>query len=97
MGITEQTRDFITIKGKQVRHDTAARDYVCSTCGGGLITRCIDGQWLTMCCRDNTHDPDTFIKQATWQAIQTRRMIEAEKAREVFANLPADVQAAIRA
>lgn len=78
-----------------VSHDTADRDYRCGECGSRLVTRYVDGQWLTMCARDSSHEG--IVHKAKWAAQQQRELQQQEVAREVMAHLPAELQAAILA
>ena len=84
------THDYTMIDGKQVLHSTATRDYICADCGSGLITLFKDGEWKTECADDETHK--SFVTKREWARIQTDMMIRAEVGREVFANLPPEIQ-----
>jgi hypothetical protein len=94
-----QSRDFIQIGPIKVRHSTAARDWLCGTCGGKLATRWHDvaPNWRTVCTKDGAHDDQSFIHQSTYEYIEHRELMNAAQAKDVFAHLPAELQAAIRA
>jgi hypothetical protein len=89
-------RDYISIRGLGVRHTTACRDYVCGECGGRLVTRCLAGQWVTMCAENGSHDPDEFIHKTSWAWREHERMKEAAQAQDVFDHLPAELQAVLK-
>lgn len=58
------SRDYVIIRGHKVRHTTAERDWVCS-CGSGLTMKPDkNGEWGTVCVKDNSHEPNTFITKA---------------------------------
>jgi len=90
-------RDYTHIKGKAVRHTTAARDWVCGACGSRLVTHFYPDapHWRTVCHQDEGHDPDEFVHQSTWAYVEGQRLLEAEQAKEVFAHLPLELQTAI--
>ena len=92
-----QSRDFITIGPIQVRHSTAVRDWVCGTCGGPLATRFYETspRWRTVCARNESHDSQKFVHKSTWEYLEHRQYMDAAQARDVFAHLPAKLQAAI--
>ena len=98
-----QSRDYLTIRDVQVRHSTAARDWVCGTCGGKLVTRYYathrwDSQrWRTVCADDETHDDQAFVHYSTWEYMEHRDHMDAAQAQDVFKHLPAELQAAIQA
>lgn len=94
-------RDFVYIRGRPIRHSTARRDWVCGTCGGRLTTRytlgesAADSGWRTECFDHPRHDPDGFMHKGSWAYVEARRAMERVRAREVFAHLPKELQAAI--
>ena len=91
-------RDFIVVRGKRIRHTTAARDWVCGVCGGRLVTRWFheEPHWRTVCWAMPTkHSSDEFILKSTWAYREHRRMAEAAQAKDVFDHLPAEVRAQI--
>ena len=92
-----QSRDFLQIGPIQVRHSTAARDWVCGTCGGSLVTRFYDAapHWRTVCAQDESHDDQKFVHKSTWEYLEHRQYMDAAQAKEVFAHLPTELQAAI--
>ena len=94
-----QSRDFITIRDIPVRHSTAARDWVCGTCGSRLVTRYSDTapHWRTVCAGDESHDSQQFIHQSTMEYLEHREAMNAAMAEDVFKHLPPELQAAIAA
>lgn len=94
-----QSRDFLQIGPIAVRHSTAARDWMCGTCGGRLVTRFYETapNWRTVCTRDASHDDQKFIHKSTAEYIEHREAMNAALAEDVFAHLPSELQAAIQA
>ena len=92
-----QSHDYLTIGTIRVRHTTAARDWVCGTCGGKLVTRYYADRlwWRTECAAHSYHDDQQFIHQSTYEYLQHRDHFDAAEAREVLEHLPAELQAAI--
>lgn len=92
-----QDRDFLTIKGQRVRHTTAQRDWVCGQCGSRLVTfyDVKDDCWTTRCFQSREHDNQSFVHSSTWAYTEARRMMKAIEAKDVFAHLPPEMQAAI--
>jgi hypothetical protein len=92
------TRDHITIGVIRVRHSTAVRDWICP-CGGRLATRFFEDapHWRTVCVADPTHDDQEFIHQSSYEYLQHRAHMDAAQAKDVFAHLPPELQAAILA
>lgn len=90
----QQDHDFVYLpRGKRVMHSTACRDYLCGQCGGPLVTKCVGGNWQTLCTRDAEHDG--IVKKMTWLARQQQALADQAEARDVFAHLPAELQEAI--
>ena len=88
----------VTVKGgDHVPHHTAQRDYVCGACGGKLSTRWFDDapHWRTVCTGNAGHSADGFVKSASYEYRKVERILDQEQARDVFAGLPAELQAAI--
>lgn len=73
---TYQDRDYVYIprKKKLVPHRTATRDYRCD-CGGGLVTRMVNGEWRTVCSVDDGHEQSRFVTQAGYQAKRHRELV----------------------
>ena len=92
-------RDYTYIRGKPYHHSVVRRDWVCSTCGGGLATRWYETapHWRTVCAKDEDHEVDGFVHKTTWQYLQHRDLVEAAQAQDVFTHLPPELQAAILA
>ena len=88
-------RDFISVRGRAIRHTTAARDWVCGVCGSRLVTRFMIDGWATMCANDDEHDPDKFVHKQSWAHMEHRRLTEAAQAQDVLDHLPLELQAAI--
>ena len=97
--VVTQTRDFLQIGPIQVRHSTAARDWVCGTCGSKLVTRYYADRlwWRTECAQNSAHDDQKFVHKSTWEYLEHREYMDTAQAREVFEHLPAELQAAIQA
>lgn len=89
-----QSHSTVTIRGRNILHSTACRDYVCGVCGNRLTTVFVDG-WQTVCTADRAHSPDEFVTSATWEYCKAEKVLLAEQGREIFAHLPAELQAAI--
>lgn len=93
-------RDGMTVRGQWVRHTTLQRDWLCG-CGSRLVLRAFQNDttrstdWRTVCFRDQAHDPDTFIHKHKAAVLESQRMAERAEARQVFAHLPIELQAAI--
>ncbi len=77
-----QNRDFVIIGGRQVRHATACRDYVCGICESPLVTK----QSLnheerrlevrTVCSKDESHS--WFISKSSLQLRLHNEAIQAD-------------------
>ena len=95
----KQDRDYVQIKDRVILHSTARHDWVCGICGGPLTTQFFEDvpNWRTVCTSDPAHDQDTFVHGSTYAYLEAHREAESITAEEVFANLPAELQAAIKA
>jgi len=95
--MTTYDRHYTYVAGKPIRHDTCARDFVCGECGGGLAVRWFDDEpnWRTVCTRDATHGPDSFITKGAAEYRRHQATVDAAVANEVLSHLPAELQAAI--
>ena len=92
-GRVMQDRYGVTIKGKHVPHNVAARDWYCS-CGYKVVTLWFNDEpnWRSVCSNDWEHDPDEFVHTKSIPYVQHRVMTEEEKAKEVMAHLPKEFQ-----
>jgi transcription initiation factor TFIIIB Brf1 subunit/transcription initiation factor TFIIB len=88
------TRDHVTIRGQQVLHSTAQRDWVCGICLSGLVTKWFDDDphWRTICKSDESHSPDGFIHKHTIPYLEHKVTADKLIADDVFAHLPEDFQ-----
>jgi len=92
-------RDYTWVKGVAHLHSTLRTRWVCGECGSQLTTRWYDDDpnWRTVCMGDADHHPDGFVTSATYAYHEAQRQLDSHKALDVFENLPAELQAAIRA
>lgn len=92
--MTTYDRDFVYIRGRAVRHTTAARDWVCGICGSRLRMAWYEEapHWRTVCGDEESHAVDGFIHQGTWQRIAHDVMMDALRAKDIFEHLPQELQ-----
>lgn len=75
---TYQDHDYLYLPrySRLVLHDTARRDYICG-CGSRLITRNINGRWMTVCEHSpNEHEQGQFMSQAAFQRMLQDELVQ---------------------
>jgi len=95
--IESQDRYGVTIKGKHVPHNAAARDWYCS-CGYKVVTRWFEEEphWRSVCSNDKDHDPDEFVHTKAIPYVQFRVQAEEARAAEVLKHLPTELQETVK-
>lgn len=66
------------------------RNYRCGTCGSRLVTRVIDGEWVTLCPKVAAHRE--FVRAGTVDCLRAREVMKELEAQDVLAHLPEELR-----
>jgi ribosomal protein L37AE/L43A len=83
-----QPRYGAEIRGQIIPHDTLERLWVCGECGSRLVTRYVEGTWVTQCAGHPEHSDQGFIHWKSHNYLMAARAERDARAGDVLAHLP---------
>ena len=78
-----QDRDYVYIRNRPIPHNKAARDWRCGICESRLVTKYGKNGWETVCAKDPSHSPDSFITAASLDKKVTRETFLGEQLKQL--------------